>query len=422
VTGSESSRLARPYVRFPSSAQSRLLRIAAVFHLADISGPAQSLRPRLAALAERGTLEVLTPGNGSLAEAYADVGAVHRLPYERLTVPRSLRELARALRRLGREVRLFRRELRRAAPDLVVIVTALLPAALVAARLERLPTVLYVGEIFAKDDLRGPLRTLGDRAIVRLSETLADRLVCCSETVRAQFSKPSKTVTIHPGISLEYAHGDGDRFRARHRLEAARPLIATVGNVTEGRGQDTAVRALARVRERLADAQLVVVGLPHPGSVDEAFANEVRDLACRLGLDREVVFSGLVEQVADVYAAADVVINPARFSEAFGRVAFEALVAGRPVVASAVGAIPEILRDELDALLVPRDDADALARAVVRLVEQRDLRERLVAEGGRRVREEFGEGVGVAAFTRVVDEVLGERKRGRGFVPASREA
>jgi glycosyltransferase involved in cell wall biosynthesis len=130
-----------------------------------------------------------------------------------------------------------------------------------------------------------------------------------------------------------------------------------------------------------------------------------------LGLEREVVFSGFVERIADVYAAADVVINPARFNEPFGRVALEALVAGRPVVASAVGAIPEILRDELDALLVPRDDSVAMAEAVIRLVEDRELRERLVAEGGRRAQTEFREEVGVEAFGDVVAEVLEKRRQ-----------
>jgi hypothetical protein len=74
------------------------------------------------------------------------------------------------------------------------------------------------------------------------------------------------------GISEAYAEGDGAAFRAQHGLEQASPLIALVGNVCAARAQDTAVRALAAVRERLPRAQLVVAGLPHPRPADEAFA------------------------------------------------------------------------------------------------------------------------------------------------------
>lgn len=140
----------------PASAASpagrRRLHTVVLFHLADVTGPAKSLRPRLEALAREGTLEVLAPGEGSLARAYEGLGSVRALPYAPLTVPRTPREATRALRSFGRDVRLFRRELRRRRPDLVVVVTTALPAALIAARLERLPTLVYVGEILPSRD------------------------------------------------------------------------------------------------------------------------------------------------------------------------------------------------------------------------------------------------------------------------------
>lgn len=393
-------------------ARARDLRTTVVFHLADVTGPAKSLRPRLEALARRGVaLELLAPGEGSLARAYGDLGSVRALPYASLTVPRTLREGARALRSFARDVGLFRRELRLRRPDVVVVVTTVLPAALIAARRERLPTVVYVGEIFPIRDTDGTARALGGRVIACLSAALADRLVCCSKTVAGQFKRHGRTVTIYPGISRDHAEGDRAGFRARYGLEAASPVIAVVGNLTAGRGQDTAVRALALIRERLPGAQLVIAGLP-PRPIDEAFAASVHDLASELGVERSVVFTGFVERVADVYAAADVVVNPARFNEPFGRVALEALTAGRPVVASAVGAIPEVLRDGRDALLVPSDDPVALAEAVSRFVEDPALRDRLVAEGSRRVRSEFGEEAGVEAFERVIADVLEQRSGG----------
>lgn len=395
----------------PGSPSRRGIRTLAIFHHPEVTGPAQSLRPRLEALAGGDhSLEVLAPGEGSLRHAYENLGEVRTLAYEPLTVPRGPLAALRALRRLWRDVKIFRAELRRARPELVVVVTTVLPAALIAARLERLPTIVYVGEIFAKGHVEGRLRALGGRAVARLSEALADRLVCCSQAVADQFGQRGKAVTIYPGISGSYAQGDGAAFRARHGLEDASPLIAVIGNVCEARAQDISVRALPAIRERFPAAELVIAGLAHPRPADEAFEAGVRDLVGELGLEPSVAFSGFVERVADAYSAADVVVNPARFNEPFGRVALEALVAGRPVVATTVGAIPEVLRDGRDAVLVPRDDPQALAEAVVRLVEDPALSASLVAEGGRRVRAEFGEERGVQAFEQVVAAVLGRRQ------------
>ena len=93
------------------------------------------------------------------------------------------------------------------------------------------------------------------------------------------------------------------------------------------------------------------------------------------------------------------VVNPARFAEPFGRVAAEALVAGRPVVASRIGAIPEVVRDGRDGLLVEPDDPEALADAVIRLLDDSALAERLVRSGRERVLERFGYEQDLAAWT-----------------------
>jgi glycosyltransferase involved in cell wall biosynthesis len=373
-----------------------------------VSGPSKSLRPRLAALAERGSLELLAPGRGSLVGAYAGLGKVRALPYQPLVVPRGPLAALRTLRRMRAEVRLFRRAFRQARPDLVVVVTAVLPAALIAARLEGLPTVVYVGEIFTKGHVGGPVRALGGRAIARLNEALCDRLVCCSRLVAAQFRDQRKAVTIYPGIASHHAEGDADALRSLYGLDGATPIIAVVGSITAGRGQDVAVRALGAIIGRLPAARLVLAGTRHPRAADHAYADGLQRLVNGLGLADSVVFAEFVEPVGDLYAAADVVVNPARFNEPFGRTAIEALVAGRPVVASAVGAVPEVLRDGRDALLVPPDEPYALAAAIERLVAEPRLGARLVSEGGRRARSEFGVERGVVAFQDLVDEVLAE--------------
>jgi ADP-heptose:LPS heptosyltransferase len=117
-------------------------RALLVFHLADVGGPPRSLRGVAQRLADAGGLEVLVPGHGAVEEMYRPFGAVTVGSYAALTGPRSVRDALALPRRLAREVLLFRRVLRRVRPDVVVVVTTVLPSALVAARRARVASVL----------------------------------------------------------------------------------------------------------------------------------------------------------------------------------------------------------------------------------------------------------------------------------------
>ncbi len=382
------------------------MRTLAVLHTAEVGGPPQHVRPWLNALAERGPLEVVAPGAGPALELYNPIATTTVMRYEALTFPTGLLELGRMGVRFGCELLRFRRHLRLTRPDLVVVVTSVIPAALVAARLERLPTVVYVGEIFDKRYVRGRARTVAGYAVRQLTQRSASALVCCSQTVARQFHAGEH----HPIVATVYHGVDVPRVTCsasvRPKDTMNGPSLAVVGNITAGRGQDVAVRALRVLVREFPLAHLVIAGQPLPRPPDRKYEEDLRRLVSRLGLDEQVVFAGFVDPIGDVYAAADVVVNPARFNEPFGQVALEALVAGRPVVATRVGAIPEVLADGCDALLVEPDDPEALAAAVARVWQDEELRRRLVETGRARVLDRFSEDAGVDAFCSVADAVL----------------
>lgn len=379
-----------------------------ILHSTAAAGPPQHVFSWLAPLAETGSVSAVVPGPGSAADLYDTIGTTTALDYESLTYPGGLRAVGPYAWRFAADVRTLSRHMRRARPDLVVVVTAAVPAALVAARLQRVPTLVFVGEILDKGVVESRGRSLGAAAVTRLTSGLADGLVCCSQTVARQFP-PKRTrlvTTIYPGIDGQYAGGDGPRFRAAHGLADAAPCLAVVGNVTPARGQDVAIRALPRLREALPAVHCVFAGVPHPRPGDLAYQADLERLARELGVADAVTFAGLVDPIADLYAAADIVVNPARFNEPFGRVAIEALSAGCPVVAARVGAIPEVVRDGREALLFDAEDHAGLARSVQRLWEEPQLREELVGNGRIRVSEAFDEEHAVAAFGDAVDQVV----------------
>jgi glycosyltransferase involved in cell wall biosynthesis len=233
--------------------------------------------------------------------------------------------------------------------------------------------------------------------------------VSCSHLVAAQFpARAGQAVEVAPPPIVPTAYAGGDREQGRRRLGIGPEghCIAVVGALSRGRGQDVAIRALPAIRRRLPDARLLIVGAPHPLAVDVAYANELRDLTAQLGVTGAVVFAGYTDAMADVYAAADVVVNPARLEEAFGRVAAEALAAGVPVVSARVGAVEATLRDRVDALLIPPDDPAALAEAVVRLREEPSAAAALVAHGRERVVTTFTVERAMRTWARVIESAL----------------
>lgn len=391
------------------STQTGAAPVLMIFHLAEVTGPALTLLPRARRLAEQGNLEVLFPGDGAALPLYAPFARVGTARYRALTLPRAPLTALLWLGRFARETVRFLRLYRARKPGVVVVVTTVLPSALLAARLARLPAVVYAAEVYDPPEA-GRLKRMLGRALCRFVGRRAG-VVANSSRVASQFPRARRLTIITPTASEELAHGDPKRFRAEPALESADPLIVSAGNLTFGRGQDVLIRALALVRRTLPDARCVIAGEPHPRANDRAYADSLPRLVEELGLDDAVFFAGFVEQVADLYAAADIVVNPARFPEPFGRVALEALVAGRPFIGSRVGAIPDVIRDGVDGLLVEPGDPGELAEAIIRIGQDDELRKRLVAQGQARVKEEFDETRATAAFADFVNATVAAKRR-----------
>jgi glycosyltransferase involved in cell wall biosynthesis len=148
-----------------------------------------------------------------------------------------------------------------------------------------------------------------------------------------------------------------------------------VGRLDPRKGVQTAVEALAHLPEA---ATLTLVG-----GWDEREEGRLRDLAEELGAGRRVRFEGhrSRDEAMVAYDACDLVIFPVVWAEPWGLVPIEAMARGRPVVATGRGGSGEYLRDGENALLFEAEDAAALASAITRVAEDRELRRRL-REGG----------------------------------------
>lgn len=163
----------------------------------------------------------------------------------------------------------------------------------------------------------------------------------------------------------------------------AGPIVGVVGRLTAVKGHAVFVDAAARLAARRPDVRFVIAG----EEWDVARAG-LAQRAAEHGIADRVHFLGRVPDVRPLLEALDVVVVPSTGSEAVSRVALEAMALARPVVASAVGSLPELL-DEGAGVLVPPGDADALADALERVLRDPAGAEELGRRGRRRLERYF---------------------------------
>jgi glycosyltransferase involved in cell wall biosynthesis len=154
--------------------------------------------------------------------------------------------------------------------------------------------------------------------------------------------------------------------------------LVVVSRLSPRKGIDVALEAVARLRAEGRAVTLTVCGSPFPGY--EWFEQQLRDRASEPDLHGAVEFAGYVSPVDEVIGSAQVVLAPS-LGESFGNAAVEALLAGRPVVASDVQGLAEVIQDGATGLLVPAGDVAAFAKAVARLLDDPLLAARLAQHG-----------------------------------------
>jgi glycosyltransferase involved in cell wall biosynthesis len=221
-------------------------------------------------------------------------------------------------------------------------------------------------------------------------------VVTVSEAVRRQYLAagliaPERVVALLGSADAELYQPRRPDPAVRRRLGAAdgELLVGMVGGLRIMKGHRTVVEAAARLGDAGTDLRFVFVGR---GSQEGA----VREMILRAGLGDRVRLAGFTEDVPAVMAALDVALYVPLESDGMSRVLWEYLAAGRPVIASRVGAVPEALTHEVHGLLVHAGDADDLVGALRRLAADPVLRSRL-GEAGRRLLVERYSGARVAA-------------------------
>lgn len=232
---------------------------------------------------------------------------------------------------------------------------------------------------------------------------LADRVVTSGEAIRrlviAAGVSPAKVVAIPAGVDLAEFRGRGAGDRIRSELGLSRPVIGSVAMFRGSKGHDLLLEAFEHLRLTFPEARLLLVG-------DGIRRQWVESLARERGLVGSVTFTGFREDVPDLLSAMDCFVLASTRTEGVPQSLLQALAAGVPVVASAVGGIPEVIEDGATGLLVPPGDSKALAEAIrAVLTDPQSARRR--AEAGRAlVSEKFSRARAVERLTTLYRELI----------------
>ncbi len=370
-------------------------------HAPALGGAEKSLLLLLKHLDRSRWIPHLACGGGSLAEEAAALSvAVHYLPMPRLRrSPRAPVDglfTACSIARLAREI------------GVALLVTNTVRAAFygsLAACLSRIPFIWYMHDFWLSEER--PHRLWADRLGKRLLCALATHAVANSRATANHLPCPDKATVVYNGIEVnEYDPTmDGAPFRRQYGIPEEVPVIGTVGRLRPWKGQDRFLRVLARVREVVPEVWGLIVG-GTPFVVPDDYPQRLRHLTAELGLGGRVVFTGHLEDVRPALAAMDIFIHPGD-PEPFGLVNVEAMAMGKPVVAFAHGALPEIVVDRVTGLLVPPGDEDAMAQAVLALLQDPDWRQTLGTAGRERVQICFTSAQMVRGVNAVFEKIVG---------------
>jgi glycosyltransferase involved in cell wall biosynthesis len=370
------------------------MKILYVSHTAVVSGAERSLIDLLDALAQRVDPLLATP-DGRLQELAHEhgiattplTGTAGSLRLHPLHTPRALAEMTLTARQVRRAVTTAGSQLVHANSIRAGIVLGL-------ARPRDTPTVVHVRDCLPPGRVSdATLRLVGATAttVVANSRYTADSVLAAAPRAHVE--------VVHNAVDLaRFDPSRIDRAAARARLGEAlgigdRPLLGVVAQVTPWKGQETAIEALALLREQGVDADLLLVGSAKFVAASTRFANEdyvarLRALVASSALEDRVHWLGEREDVPEIIGALDVLLLPS-WEEPFGRAVVEAMAMRVPVVATSVGGPREIVDDGREGRLVVPRDPRAWAAAIRAVLDAPERGAAMGRAGRERVERDF---------------------------------
>jgi L-malate glycosyltransferase len=251
----------------------------------------------------------------------------------------------------------------------------------------------------------GPLQTSLSRQVDQIV-TNADAIK--RKMVEKERIDPDKIKVIYNGVDINRFSIDrsiGAEVRRELGISDRAPVIGIIAEIKPVKGHIYLLKAVRRLINSVPDLRLLIIG----DSIDPATRVDIEASARELGLKDQAIFLGRTQEIPRLLAAMDISVLPS-LSEGVSNTILESMVAGVPVVATNVGGSPEIVLDGKTGLIVPPADSEALADAILRLLDSPELASRLVANARSMVLSRFSNETMVETYEDLYLKLFEERK------------
>ncbi len=279
-----------------------------------------------------------------------------------------------------------------------------------AAKLAGVPVIVHTVHGFAFHDSEPLWRQALFRNLERLGSHWCDKMIFVSQplvdwALKDHIVPEEKIAKIYSGIQLDKFHPvkseEKDRIKSKWELKREEAVVGMVSKLWEGKGHNVLIEAFKLLKERIKNAKLVIVG-------EGYLYDELLRMVDTNGLRESVLFTGFQMDVSEIIATFDVAVLPS-FFEGMGRVLLEAMAMEKPVVASRVGGIPDLIDQGTNGLLVRPGDARDLADALEKVLSDKELARKLGSEGRKRISDQFSANVMVQSIEKLYRELLARK-------------
>ncbi|MDB9822169.1 glycosyltransferase family 4 protein [Deltaproteobacteria bacterium] len=279
-----------------------------------------------------------------------------------------------------------------------------------AASIARVPVIIHTVHGFAFHNQEPLWRRMLFRNLEKVASHLCDNMIFISQplvdwALREGVANQEKIVKIYSGIDLDQFQpatvDERQRVREKWNIGHDEAVIGIISKLWEGKGHEVLIEAFKDIKKDFNTAKLVIVG---EGYLDD----KLHGLADEFGLTDSVLFTGFQANVSEIIASFDIAVLPS-FFEGMGRVLLEAMAMEKPVVASRVGGIPDLVKDSINGFLTTPGDVEGLADALKKLLNDKNLAIKMGKEARKGVTEKFSADAMLRSINNLYTECLAKK-------------
>jgi len=244
-----------------------------------------------------------------------------------------------------------------------------------------------------------------------------DKILTVSNAVRKfilKFDRISseKVETVFLGVNLEeYSNiNETNKIRKEFGINKSFPLIGMIGRFQRVKGHYYFFKATKNIKKECPQAKFMIVGARiFERKSDKGYPEEIIKWTKEFGLENDIILTGFRNDITDILSALDVLVLPS-LRESFGLVLVEAMAAGVPVVATRCEGPEDIVENNVSGILVPVKDSEALSKAVLFLLKNREKTNEMISTAKKRVEKLFNVYLQTKRIESIYDDLLSDKK------------